>query len=59
MSFGFINVGITQYELSNRDPLWKFVCGFNHDTKGTYSEEDSNYLGQFGGIGKEKEKGQK
>lgn len=56
VSFGFINVGITQYELSNRDPLWKFVCGFNHDTKGTYSEEDSNYLGQFGGIGKERER---
>ena len=56
VSFGFINAGITQYELSNRDPLWKFVCGFNHDTKGTYSAEDSDYLGQFGGIGSERQK---
>ena len=58
VSFGFINAGITQYELSNRDPLWKFVCGFNHDTKGTYSAEDSDYLDQFGGIGPEREKGE-
>ena len=56
VSFGFINAGITQYELSNRDPLWKFVCGFNHDTKGTYSAEDSDYLDQFGGIGPERQK---
>ena len=58
VSFGFINAGITQYKLSNRDPLWKFVCGLNHDTKGTYSAEDSDYLDQFGGIGPEREKGE-
>lgn len=56
VSFGFINAGITQYELSNRDPLWKFVCGFNHDTKGTYSAEDSDYLDHFGGIGEKRQK---
>lgn len=56
VSLGFINAGITNYQLSNRDPLWKLVCGLNHDTKGTYSEEDWEYLDGFGGLGKQREK---
>ncbi|MFD0767595.1 glycosyltransferase family 39 protein [Bacillus sp. CGMCC 1.60114] len=40
----FIAAGITKYPLSNRDPLWKFVLGFNHETKGTYSTEDANHV---------------
>ncbi len=37
ISYSFISAGITQYPLSNRDPLWKFTVGFNHETKGGYS----------------------
>lgn len=43
----FISLDITEYELSNRDPLWKFVLGFNHETKGRYSASDAEYVGQF------------
>lgn len=31
--------------LSNKDPLWKFVLGFNHDTCGVYTDADTIYLG--------------
>ncbi|MGG2063305.1 ArnT family glycosyltransferase [Bacillus sp. S14(2024)] len=42
ISASFMAAGITKYPLSNRDPLWKFVLGFNYETKGTYSTEDAN-----------------
>ncbi|WP_258131696.1 glycosyltransferase family 39 protein [Bacillus cereus] len=44
ISFAFISSGITQYPLSNRDPLWKFVVGLNHETKGGYSHEDAGHI---------------
>ncbi|HHT7141991.1 TPA: ArnT family glycosyltransferase [Bacillus cereus] len=44
ISYILISTGVTQYPLSNRDPLWKFTVGFNHDTKGGYSEEDAEYI---------------
>ena len=48
-----ISTDVTQYPLSNRDPMWKFVLGFNHDTNGQYSNEDASYVGQFA-IGDER-----
>jgi 4-amino-4-deoxy-L-arabinose transferase-like glycosyltransferase len=48
-----ISTDVTQYSLSNRDTMWKFVLGFNHDTKGQYSNEDASYVGQFA-IGDER-----
>ena len=39
--------GFTTYPLTNRDPLWKFTCGINPETNGTYSENDLIFLGQF------------
>ncbi|MBH0230698.1 ArnT family glycosyltransferase [Halobacillus yeomjeoni] len=36
--------GISDYPLENRDPKWKFVLGLNHETKGTYSNEDAETL---------------
>nr|WP_028401309.1 glycosyltransferase family 39 protein [Ectobacillus panaciterrae] len=47
VSYGFIAAGVTQYPLSNRDPLWKFVLGFNHETNGQYSAKDEAYIAQF------------
>ncbi|MGH1285675.1 ArnT family glycosyltransferase [Bacillus toyonensis] len=44
ISYSFISAGITQYPLSNRDPLWKFTVGFNHETKGGYSAADAEYV---------------
>ena len=44
ISYSFISAGITQYPLSNRDPLWKFTVGFNHETKGGYSAADAEYI---------------
>lgn len=44
VSFGFVNSGISNYPLENRDPLWKFTCGLNPETKGTYSDADLVYL---------------
>lgn len=41
VSYSFIYSGITKYPLSNRDPLWKFTLGFNHETKGGYSSADA------------------
>lgn len=42
--------GISNDPLVNKDPLWKFVCGLNPDSKGTYSEADDIYLS---GVGKD------
>lgn len=51
----FISMDITKFPLSNRDPQWKFVLGFNHNTAGWYSNEDAEYVGQFP-VGNEREK---
>jgi hypothetical protein len=42
-----INTGISDYPLSNRDPLWKFVVGLNHDNKGLYNTKDFAYVSRF------------
>lgn len=47
ISYAFISSGITQYPLSNRDPLWKFVLGLNYETKGTYSDADASHIMSF------------
>ncbi|HIU40009.1 MAG TPA: glycosyltransferase family 39 protein [Candidatus Aphodocola excrementigallinarum] len=36
--------GINDAGLSNNNPQWKFVLGFNHDSCGYYSAEDEKYL---------------
>jgi 4-amino-4-deoxy-L-arabinose transferase-like glycosyltransferase len=53
VSYSFIAGGVTQYPLSNRDPLWKFVLGFNYESKGQYSQKDAEYVSQFP-IGEER-----
>lgn len=35
-----IVTNISPSGLSNKDPLWKFVLGFNYETTGTYSTKD-------------------
>lgn len=40
----FIISGISPLGLTNNDPLWKFVLGFNHETGGQYSDKDLLYL---------------
>lgn len=40
----FITTGVTKYPLSNRDPLWKFSIGLNHETAGSYSESDAEQI---------------
>lgn len=49
----FISMDVTKYPISNRDPLWKFVLGLNHETTGRYSDQDASYVGHFP-IGKER-----
>lgn len=39
----FALCNIAPYELSNNDPLWKFVLGFDHRSGGTYSETGNFY----------------
>ncbi|WP_246141000.1 glycosyltransferase family 39 protein [Bacillus marasmi] len=51
----FIAMDITKYPLSNRDPQWKFVLGFNHESGGWYSNEDAEFVGQYP-VGDEREK---
>lgn len=38
------SIGVTDTGLSNNNPYWKFVVGFNEDTKGVYSFEDVKIL---------------
>lgn len=45
---GYSNIG-----LENKNPLWKFVVGLNHDTAGVYSEKDASI---YSGIGNDSEK---
>ncbi|MBU3135385.1 glycosyltransferase family 39 protein [Clostridium gasigenes] len=47
-SFAVMKEGISNDPLINKDPLWKFVCGLNPDTKGAYSEDDDIYLSGYG-----------
>lgn len=48
-SIGFISSslviksGINPSGLQNKDPLWKFVLGFNYDTCGYYTDDDARY----------------
>lgn len=49
----FIKSGISNYKLSNRDPLWKFSSGLNPDTKGMYSVEDDIFVSEYEGGRKE------
>jgi len=44
ISYSFIAAGVTQYPLNDRDPLWKFVLGLNHETFGIYSQADENRI---------------
>lgn len=37
--------GINESGLTNKDPLWKFVCGTDYRVNGGYSEEGVQYLG--------------
>ncbi|MFE7060736.1 ArnT family glycosyltransferase [Sutcliffiella sp. NPDC057660] len=47
VSFSITGLGITDHSMANKDSLWKFVIGFNHETKGHYSPVDQKYLDQF------------
>ena len=38
-----IRSGVNPSGLENKDPLWKFILGFNYDTCGYYSDDDSKY----------------
>ncbi|WP_247739304.1 hypothetical protein [Bacillus sp. 165] len=58
VSYSFMAAGITSYPLSNREPYWKFVLGFNHGTVGQYSNEDAKYVSQFP-IGNERDEREK
>ncbi len=43
-SFAFKASGLSKNGLENTNPLWKFVLGFNYETRGAYSEEDCQYI---------------
>lgn len=38
-----ISSGVNPSGLENKDPLWKFILGFNYDTCGYYTNDDSKY----------------
>lgn len=38
-----IKTGVNPSGLKNKDPLWKFVLGFNYDSCGYYVDSDSQY----------------
>ncbi|MBD3108429.1 glycosyltransferase family 39 protein [Bacillus sp. AGMB 02131] len=40
ISAAFIAGGLAEYPLENRDPYWKFLVGFNHETTGQWSKSD-------------------
>lgn len=42
-SFLVVKSGVNPSGLSNKDPLWKFVLGFNYETCGYYNDDDSKY----------------
>lgn len=39
-----IYAGVNETGLKNNDSLWKFVLGFNHETCGHYSQDDTKFL---------------
>lgn len=47
VSYSFIAGGVTQYPLSNREPYWKFMVGFNASSNGAWSMEDAKYVQQY------------
>ncbi|MFT4414454.1 ArnT family glycosyltransferase [Fredinandcohnia humi] len=53
-----IKTDVTDYSIKNREPLWKFVTGLNHDTTGIFSDEDAAYLAQFE-LGEERDEASK
>ncbi|MGZ0877470.1 glycosyltransferase family 39 protein [Priestia megaterium] len=54
----FVQSSVTNYPLGNRDPLWKFVLGLNHESVGSYSQEDVNSV-MSKPVGEEREKVEK
>lgn len=38
-----IKTGVNPSGLENKDPLWKFILGFNYDSCGYYVDSDSQY----------------
>ena len=38
-----IKSGVNPSGLENKDPLWKFLLGFNYETCGYYTDDDSKY----------------
>lgn len=42
-SFLVVKTGINPSGLQNKDPLWKFILGFNHESCGYYDDSDSQY----------------
>ena len=42
-NFLVINSGVNDRGLKNYDPLWKFILGFNHETCGYYTDDDTKY----------------
>ena len=42
-SFLVIKSGVNPSGLENKDPLWKFILGFNYETCGYYTDDDSKY----------------
>lgn len=42
-SFLVVKSGVNPSGLSNKDPLWKFILGFNYETCGYYNDDDSKY----------------
>ena len=42
-SFLVIKTGVNPSGLQNKDPLWKFILGFNYNTCGYYEDSDSQY----------------
>lgn len=42
-SFLVIKTGVNPSGLQNKDPLWKFILGFNYETCGYYEDTDSQY----------------
>lgn len=57
-SYGFIAGGVTEFPLSNRAPYWKFLLGFNHETKGQYSSDDVAAIGRYP-LGEERNEAEK
>lgn len=43
----FIAGGVTEYQLGNRDPQWKFVVGLNVETNGGYSQSDADLVQKY------------